>query len=90
VTPDIPTDNADHTCTHAYSPVGMTDSPGAMSVPSDMYLIGDLYLQVIPEKRTSVGAAMMGSAHTYDLGGGKGMSAEGVEVSLSIHWYSLR
>ena len=41
----------------------------------------DLSCKVLPEKRTGVGAAMMGSAHTYDVGGGKKMTAEGIEVS---------
>jgi len=36
--------------------------------------------QVLPEKRATVGAAMMGSAHTYDVGAAKKVTAEGVEV----------
>ncbi|PVD26216.1 hypothetical protein C0Q70_13886 [Pomacea canaliculata] len=46
---------------------------------------------VLPEKKTTVGAAMMGSAHIYDMsavqtvkkGGEKGGTAEGVEVTLN-------
>ncbi|XP_076442463.1 uncharacterized protein LOC143281241 isoform X2 [Babylonia areolata] len=46
---------------------------------------------VLPEKKTSVGGAMMGSAHIYDMAGvqpgkkgaEKGGAAEGVEVTLN-------
>lgn len=37
--------------------------------------------QVLPEKRANVGAAMMGSAHGYDVAGAKKLTAEGIEVS---------
>lgn len=40
-------------------------------------------IQVLPEKRASVGAAMMGSSHTYDMGGAKKVNAEGIEVTLN-------
>lgn len=38
--------------------------------------------QVLPEKKTNVGAAMMGSAHTYDITGAKRMTADGIEVRV--------
>ena len=55
----------------------------AISANIYMYVTYTFWWQVLPEKRSGVGAAMMGSAHTYDVGGGKKMTAEGIEVRQS-------
>ncbi|XP_060605446.1 splicing factor 3B subunit 2-like [Ruditapes philippinarum] len=86
------------------TPSGITSVPVGMETPDMIELrkkrIEDsmdqggetpaLY-QVIPEKRTNVGAAMMGSAHIYDVAGvpagakkpGEKVSTEGIEVALN-------
>ncbi|KAH3853443.1 splicing factor 3B subunit 2-like isoform X2 [Dreissena polymorpha] len=87
------------------TPSGMTSVPLGMETPDMIELrkkrIEDsmdqggetpaLY-QVIPEKKTTVGGAMMGSAHIYDISGvpggpprkpGEKVSSEGIEVALN-------
>lgn len=86
------------------TPSGITSIPVGMETPDMIELrkrrIEDamdqggetpaLY-QVIPEKKTTVGGAMMGSAHIYDVGAlpagskkpGDKVAAEGIEVALN-------
>ncbi|CAL1526202.1 unnamed protein product [Lymnaea stagnalis] len=83
------------------TPGGITSVPLGMETPDQIELRkrriedamdqgGDtpaLY-QVLPEKKTTVGGAMMGSAHVYDISAvqkkpGEKVAAEAVEVSLN-------
>ncbi len=61
----------------------------------DVYCSGEtpaLYT-VIPEKAASVGGAMMGSAHVYELGSAAPAAAAGgtaiKKVCVCVHWCSL-
>ena len=86
-------------CSGLVTPSGLTSVPIGVETPDMIELrkkrIEDAMDQggdtpalytVLPEKKTTVGGAMMGSAHVYDMSGVRVAEAMGVGVGVGWGW----